>query len=268
MKRNLLSSLFYDNVSGSSLIFKKFTEIICSPDYPSTSKKLLQDIDLCIKHFPFFGIFYAFRDKLHTVYYSDKHSTIDICAFTKDFLREIQNESEMINSALADTLKNNPKPVILTHSNSGMVLGAIRYLKKIGKEITVLQTISHPAREGELQAKKLAKEGIKVFLFEDSAASRFVNYADLFLTGGDVVTKKYFINKIGTTALCLLCREYKVPRYLLAGKSRFVKNTNALLSCFGIDQKNPNEVSGLRAGRLKVINYYFEQVPIRLCKHF
>ncbi len=72
-------------------------------------------------------------------------------------------------------------------------------------------------------AKELLKCGIKVDMITDAMAGIFVPKADAVIIGADVVLNNLnVINKTGSLALALLCKHYKKPYYVLAGKSKFV----------------------------------------------
>jgi len=144
---------------------------------------------------------------------------------------------------------------VATISYSKTVLSV---LEKIKPE-RVFVSVSHPAREGEALAEELMKIGIEPVVFEDVAYSIILEEVDVVIMGADAVFDKFIVNKIGSFPLSLLSRYFKKDIYVLANKFKFLKKE--LEKDYKIKEMRAEEISSLGC---KVLNYYFEKVPIEL----
>jgi ribose 1,5-bisphosphate isomerase len=73
--------------------------------------------------------------------------------------------------------------------------------------------------------------------------------ADIILNNGNVV------NKVGTKALALLCKEFNKPFYVVTSKS---KGSKKLI--FKPKKENPDEVLKNHVKNLSISNIYFEEM--------
>jgi len=132
---------------------------------------------------------------------------------------------------------------------------------------TILQTESRPENEGRYQALKLANLGFNVKYFVDTAAAFMMDEVDMMITGADQIHKNYFVNKIGTYALALLCREKNIPVFVLAD-SRKISNTEANPQTLHNIQRSGSDIWKSSPERVTPVNFYFEPIPTTLVKSF
>jgi len=131
---------------------------------------------------------------------------------------------------------------IFTHCHSSTVEAIIVKAWKQGKKFEVYNTETRPKFQGRKTATNLAKEGIPVTHFVDSAGRSMLRKTDLFLFGCDAITSEgKLINKIGTEMLAQTARESSIPAYSCTNSWKFDPNT-----LYGFDeeieQRDPNEV--------------------------
>jgi len=132
--------------------------------------------------------------------------------------------------------------VILTHCNSSMALGAIKYSWDQGKEIEVIATESRPKKQGYLTIKELSEYGIPVTLIVDSAVRHKMKDIDKVYVGADTVASNgAVINKIGTSQVALCAHESRAPLTVCAETYKFSSKT-ALGDLVEIEERNPSEI--------------------------
>jgi translation initiation factor 2B subunit (eIF-2B alpha/beta/delta family) len=131
-----------------------------------------------------------------------------------------------------------------------------------GAALTVCCAESRPKCEGVALAGRLASVGLVVQLFSDAGISSAVSGSDGVLVGADAVGPEFFINKVGTGALCALASSQGVPVYVLAGREKLL---NALdVARLELAEGHPDEVSEQPPAGVSVRNPYFERVPLNL----
>jgi ribose 1,5-bisphosphate isomerase len=106
------------------------------------------------------------------------------------------------------------KVVVFTHCHSSSVVAVLLAAKKKGRHFSVMATETRPLFQGRRTAAELAKAGIPVTLFVDSAARFAVKEADIMLLGADEMTSDgRIINKIGSELFSIIAGKYDVPVY-------------------------------------------------------
>ncbi|MEM2873990.1 MAG: hypothetical protein QW063_00820 [Candidatus Nanoarchaeia archaeon] len=112
----------------------------------------------------------------------------------------------------ANLIKNNS--IVFTHCHSSTVIDILKEAKKLGKKFVVHNTETRPMFQGRITATELAKVGIKVKHFVDSAAMLAMKDADVFLIGADWISQKGIANKIGTELFAeIATKHFKIPIY-------------------------------------------------------
>jgi ribose 1,5-bisphosphate isomerase len=153
----------------------------------------------------------------------------------KKLIVKFHADKEKIYKFGASLIKNNS--VIFTHCHSSTVTGILKEAKKQGKKFTVNNTETRPMYQGRLTASELAKAGIKVNHYVDSAAIKAMQKADLFLIGADWISPKGVANKIGTELFAeIACKYYKIPIYCCSHSWKFSRDN------ITIEQRPANEV--------------------------
>jgi translation initiation factor 2B subunit (eIF-2B alpha/beta/delta family) len=123
-------------------------------------------------------------------------------------------------NAAALAKKVRPRWTVVTTSYSSSVARALTQAGKSGIRIIVSE--SRPKGEGHLLAWYLRDAGMEVTLVVDAALGLHIPRAQAVVLGADAVMPGYFVNKIGSYALCLLAREHDVPVYVLTDTFRLV----------------------------------------------
>jgi translation initiation factor eIF-2B subunit delta len=129
----------------------------------------------------------------------------------RSFLRQLDDDGAAATSA-ANVLPNR----ILTLSYSSTVVAAIRLRRP-------LQTIcmrSEPGGEGWRVAEE-TRDVTTPILMEDSEALEQIP-ADAVLVGADAVTPDGMVNKVKTRALAEAAQAKGIPRYAVAGNTKFL----------------------------------------------
>ncbi len=132
--------------------------------------------------------------------------------------------------------------VILTHCNSSLAIGAMKYAWDSGKKISVIATESRPKRQGYITVRELSEYGIPVSLIVDSAVRYFMTEIDHVYIGADsIASNGAVINKIGTSQVALCAHESRVPVTVCAETYKFSRATT-----FGdliqIEERDPSEI--------------------------
>jgi translation initiation factor eIF-2B subunit delta len=151
--------------------------------------------------------------------------------------------------------------IVLTHSNSSTIFESIKKAHEQGKSFQVILSESRPVCEGRERANELSKLGIQALYLIDAAIGMGVERADVVLLGADSLSENSLVNKIGSTAICLLAREAVVPCYAACVSSKFTPQKLA-------PKKEPlresKQVWDNPPAETVVENYYFDEVPLDL----
>jgi translation initiation factor 2B subunit (eIF-2B alpha/beta/delta family) len=141
---------------------------------------------------------------------------------------------------------------IFSHCHSSSVIEIIKYAKKVEKKNFVVYTLEvEPLLQGRKTAEELAKFGIKVVIFPDLAAENALKSCDIFLFGADAFLKDGVVNKIGTSLLCDVAKEHKIPVYSCGVSLKFTKNVK-------IEQRPGREVWDERNKNIQIVNPAFD----------
>ncbi len=176
---------------------------------------------------------------------SGEHDTVDEA---RDYMversRRFVENSHMASKRIAEyggkRLKDGD--VLLTHCNSSLAIGAMKYAWGQGKKISVFATESRPKKQGYITVRQLAEHGIPVNLIVDSAVRYFMNQVDHVYIGADsIASNGAVINKIGTSQVALCAHESRVPVTVCAETYKFSRETT-----FGdlirIEERDPSEI--------------------------
>ncbi len=132
--------------------------------------------------------------------------------------------------------------IVFTHCHSSTVEAVIIKAKEQGKSLTVYNTETRPKFQGRITAENIAKAGIPVVHFVDSAHRTFMKKADIFLFGCDALSSDGRIyNKIGTEAIAAFAFENEIPTFSCTNSWKFDPQT---VEGFEeeIEERNPGEV--------------------------
>ncbi|MCD6234494.1 MAG: hypothetical protein J7K63_05610 [Candidatus Marinimicrobia bacterium] len=109
---------------------------------------------------------------------------------------------------------------VFSFSHSSIVRKSLVRAMQNGIIFTVHTTECRPVNEAVNLAKFLARYEIEVMLYTDSAMEKAIERCDLAMVGTDWYWKNGFVNKIGTGLVSRLCREKKIPLYVLTDSSK------------------------------------------------
>jgi len=178
--------------------------------------------------------------------------------FFKDYSKSESAKHQSIFNNLLKCIPDSKK--VITLSRSGTVLNILRLWQSTNKNLRVVVCESRPMLEGRLLAEDLLKFGLKVQLVADSVMSLFVPEVDAAIIGADSVLKNgNVINKTGSKSLALLCKEYKIPFYIVTTRSNFSDKKT-----FKAKNENPNEIWTKKHKNLTISNIYFEEIENKL----
>ena len=254
-----------DNTSGSAeLLLKLQQELLefLKNDVitPADKGKIYQQLP------DYFGHFAIIQNFLMEIQAAVKEAfgNNDLSAI-RIFVDKYNSHSEALPSRLAEKLIRqydlHNKSVLLL-SNSSTITGVLKKLFYEGIQFSIFQCESRPVQEGIIQARQLAESGIQVRIIADMAASVVINKVDLLILGADSYNKDWFVNKIGSFPLALLCRQYNKPVYILADSRKQVKGEIILND--KNNRFNSSELFSPEHKNIKVLNYYFEKTPLSL----
>jgi ribose 1,5-bisphosphate isomerase len=165
-------------------------------------------------------------------------------------LNHFLESQESLNKLVFNLIRQDA--VIFTHCHSTNVVRALIYAKKHGKHFSVFNTETRPLFQGRKTSSELAKAGIKVTTFIDSAASIALDNSDLVLLGADALLWNSVINKVGSGMFSQIAHDKKIPVYIVADSWKYSpKNVQ-------IEERDFREVWGSK--RIHIKNPAFEPI--------
>lgn len=173
-------------------------------------------------------------------------------------LSHFSNAQNKINKNVYKIIKN--KDIIFTHCHSTNVSKSLVYAKKKGKKFEVYNTETRPLYQGRITARELAKAGIKVTTFVDSAMHEAIKMSDMVLIGADAILQGGIINKIGSDAAAEIAKVHKKPFYVVADSWKFSPKS------VKIEERALREVWKNYPKKVNVRNPAFEKVEKRYIK--
>lgn len=184
-----------------------------------------------------------------------KHKVTDRMNYVLD---HFENAPKVIEEIASRKIKNNM--IVFTHCHSSTVTNALIRAKKQGKKFEVHNTETRPLFQGRKTAKELAKAGITVKHYVDSAARLALKKADIVLIGADAITTEgKVINKIGSEMIAEIADKYDVSVYICTDSWKFDPST-----IFGkeikIEERPPKEVWSSPPKKVQILNYAFEKI--------
>lgn len=171
-------------------------------------------------------------------------------------MRHFKESKTQIAEIGAKKIHNGMK--VFTHCHSGTVEEILIKAWNDGVKFEVYNTETRPRFQGRITAEELAKAGIPVTHFVDSAGRSMMKECDLFLFGCDALTSEgKLINKIGTESLVDRANELHIPAYSCTNSWKFDPKT-VYGDDEGIEQRDPGEVWENPPKGVKILNPAFE----------
>jgi ribose 1,5-bisphosphate isomerase len=175
--------------------------------------------------------------------------------------KHFENATRTIARIGSKLIKHNMR--IFTHCHSQTVMDILIEAKKQGKQFEVWQTETRPLFQGRITAKQLAKAGIKVTHFVDSASRLALKKADIMLVGCDAITTTRVYNKIGSEMFAIIANKYDVPVYVATDSWKF--DPEAIYGTeTAIEERSSTEVWPNAPKGIKIFNPAFEKIDAKL----
>ncbi|MGC8628729.1 MAG: translation initiation factor eIF-2B [Candidatus Micrarchaeia archaeon] len=177
----------------------------------------------------------------------------------KELLKTIDEAMQKIAEYGSDLLSDSS--VVYTHCHSSTVEAILKEAKRKGKNFEVHVTETRPDMQGRITAANLARAGIKVTMYVDSAVLTALKSADLMLIGSDAITAYGgIVNKIGSYLFSKIARELETPVYVADLALKFDPNTR-----YGIiekiEQRSEKEVWVKHPPAVRIVNNVFDFIP-------
>ena len=179
------------------------------------------------------------------------------------YVQQTKKASEAASGAGAKLVRDGSR--ILTLSSSMAVVRALELAKKDWKKFSVVVLESRPMLEGQDTAVHLAALGIPVEVAPDGAMASEARRCDHVLVGADAITEEVLVNKAGTLALAVACREFGVPVLAVADRSKLLPHG---LLPENDRWRDPSELWDGAPDGVRVRNRYFEKVPLKYIGRF
>lgn len=247
LKKNIIS-LFDDRTAGSSSLLNKLNKIM--REDMGRTEYLSLIIAEGRKRFIDFSIVLNYLDEIEATL-GDK----DALTRTIDFYDDYENKvNENIFANGNEYFLKSSK--ILTLSNSFTIVNFLTRLIKVNNKLEVIVTESRPRNEGRILTKNLIKHGIPVEFITDFSCASYLPLIDAVITGADkILSTGNIVNKTGSRNLAILCMYYNKPFYVITSNNKKSKDSEYIP-----EERNPEEVWRYRDNKLKVRNYYFEEI--------
>jgi translation initiation factor 2B subunit (eIF-2B alpha/beta/delta family) len=122
-------------------------------------------------------------------------------------------------------------------------------------------------KEGLHSASEIKSYNIDIQIIDEASLNLFINDIDIVLLGADIVTKDYFINKIGSYFIYLIAKENDVPLYVITDSYKFIDEAELTDSekqnLLQEKAKPKEEILDTNYQNVTVFNYYFEKIPLK-----
>lgn len=170
----------------------------------------------------------------------------------------VEESRQNITSAGANRIRNNSK--ILLHCHSSSVVSLLKLAKQRGINFEVFNTETRPLYQGRKTAKELAKAGIKVNHFVDSAFGAVMPEIDYVIVGCDVINSEVsVVNKIGTYPISVVAKRENVPFYVVSSLLKFDPRTRYNIGF--VEQRGLEEVWKKPPKGISILNPAFDVTP-------
>jgi translation initiation factor eIF-2B subunit delta len=188
----------------------------------------------------------------------EKESKSALINFLKGYSKNENQKAKIIFSSIYPRLKETQN--VITLSRSGTVLAVLKLWHQKNKKLKVVVCESRPKFEGRLMVEELAGIGVNVELITDAMMGLYIPKIDAAIIGADVVLiNRNVVNKVGSKALAILCKEYKKPFYVVTSKSKLSKK-----KIFKAKKEKPQEIWNKKVKNLSISNIYFEEIEKKL----
>jgi ribose 1,5-bisphosphate isomerase len=207
----------------------------------------------------------ALRNALNYIFKPEIYIELEQKALNEEFdrranivLQYLLTSKKRIAHVGAKKIKNGM--VVYTHCHSSCVVDILLEAKQNGKRFVVVNTETRPRYQGRITATILAKAGIKVNHFVDSAIRIAIKEADIALIGADAIDYNMKIyNKIGSEMIAEIANLYHVPVYVCTDSLKYDPNTSKIHK-EKLEERNPDEVWENPPKGVTIQNFAFEKI--------
>ncbi len=173
-------------------------------------------------------------------------------------LKHFETSREKIIKYGEQKIKNHM--TIYTHCHSSTVTSILKAARRKGKHFFIKNTETRPLYQGRKTAKELAKAGIPVEHYVDSAMLNAIEESDIILLGADAITEKgKVINKIGSGLIARTAKSMKKPVYICTDSWKYDPETKDKAE--QIEERDPKEIWERAPKGVRIHNYAFEVIP-------
>lgn len=245
--------ILQDKTSGSSEILANLNRFFVEIQNPEIIK---ESVPLIKNNLGKFSAINEYLIKLSGLIKNSNYIELD--NYINKFAEIEENRIKIIFEKFYTECENINK--VITLSRSGTILNIIKHWVTINKKLKFVVCESRPALEGRLLAKDLIKSGVNTELITDAMMSIFVPRVDAAVIGADAVLKNgNVVNKMGSKALALFCKEYKKPFYVVTSKSKYSKRTH-----YKPEKEDSSQIWNYKNDKLSVTNFPFEEIEKKL----
>jgi len=254
IQRNKLDKIIKDKTAGSSEIVNKVNTFFRgNVNHLEVIEESIPILKNRLNHFAAVNTYLKRINKI--IKLDDQQMMND---FLTSFADAEKNKYEIIFNKITKKAKHINS--IITISKSGTLKEVFKLWKQKNKNLKVVICESRPGNEGKLFARELLNLGIKVELISDAMTALYVPQVDAAIIGTDEILKNdNVVNKVGSKALALLCKDNKKPFYVVTTKSKFSGRTK-----FSVQKADPSKLWNYKSEGLTVSNIYFEEIEKKL----
>ena len=173
----------------------------------------------------------------------------------KKILDYIEKSNKKISNYGKNLIKKDMN--VFSHCHSSTVINILKQAKKKKKNFVVYTTEVEPLLQGRQTAEDLAKAKIKVIVFPDLAAEQAIKKCDIVLFGADAFTKRFAVNKIGTSTICNIATDNNIPTYSAGISLKFTKKVK-------MEFRKESEVWNEKNKNIDIVNPAFDKIPKKL----
>lgn len=155
-----------------------------------------------------------------------------------------------------------PGGLVFAYSFSSTVVSCLLNARARGRYFRVVTTEARPSMEGRKLASRLAAGNIEVIYTFDNAMGLVLGNCCAAFMGCDCIASPGVVNKVGSWALAIACRELNVPLYAFSGTEKFVSDERMFE--FEKHERPGNEVWDAAPKGVAVLNHQFDLVPFNL----
>ena len=251
MNKNTLQKILNDKTSGSSEILinlnNYFRKIINEPE---EFKLAIQHAKKKLSHFSSIDNYLKSLENINSI-----KSQNELRDFINSFDKEHQTKYQQLYKNAKPFLQN--IKTVIAISNSKTLIEVFKLWRKDNKQLKVIVCESRPKNEGRIFTKALLKENIKVEFITDFMISQYIPKVDAVILGADSILKNgNVINKSGSLAAAVLCRQFNKSCYVFTTKEKL---SNKFI--FTQKEQSKSEVWNYKHKSLTIKNLYFEEIP-------